>query len=543
MTFSLRPYQQAAIDALYAYWAAKPGNPLIVLPTGAGKSLVMASLMQDLLARWPDMRLACVTHVRELIAQNFQELCRLWPWAPAGIYSAGLGRRDSHDRIIFCGIQSVRDRAGQIGHVDVLFVDEAHLIGRGAATSYATFIAGLRAVNPDMKIVGLTATPYRLDSGRLDDTDPKGGLKLFDGVAYEISIRDLIDGGFLCPLISKATATALSVEGVHKRGGEFIAGELEAAVNRADVIAAAVGEVMAFGRDRRSWLLFCAGVAHAHAVRDELRARGVPAASVTGDMQNAERDRIIGAFKADELRALTNANVLTTGFNVPAVDLLAMLRPTMSTSLYVQMVGRGSRNAPGKRDCLVLDFAGNVARHGPVDAVKPRRPGEGGGPAPIKICPECQSIVAASAIECPDCGHEFPRDPEPKHHGTASSEPILATARPQWVPVSRRQFFRHEKPLPAGGLGTPTVRVDYLCGLTVHRQWICPEHPAGGMARRKFEQWWTLHHGGAPIPATVAETMRRAGELLATAQIQVRPSGRYFEIVGVLPVPAKEVAA
>jgi DNA repair protein RadD len=547
MTLTLRPYQQASIDALFAYWADQPGNPLIVLPTGAGKSLVMASIIRRLVEDWPDMRLACVTHVRELIAQNYSELCQAWPWAPAGIFSAGMGRRESQAQILFCGIQTVRGRAEEIGHVDVLFVDECHLIGRGAATGYATFIAGLRAINPDLRIVGLTATPYRLDSGRLDEPDPRAPdtPPLFDAVAYEVGIRQLIDEGYLCPLVSKATATVLDVTGVGKRGGEFIAGELQAAVNRTEVTAAAVDEIIRYGAaGRRSWLMFCSGVDHAYAVRDELRRRAVTAEAVTGDTPDGDRDRILADFKAGRIRAVTNNAVLTTGFNHPGVDLLAMLRPTMSTSLYVQIVGRGSRVAPGKRDCLVLDFAGNVARHGPVDDVRPRKPGAGGGDAPIKICPPdaggCASIVAASCRVCPDCGHEFPVGEEARHAPTASDAPILAAARPEWVPVARRSHHTHQRALPEGGI-RESVRVEFLCGLTVHRIWLSPE--LDGKPRRRFEAWWRDHGGGTPAPRTNLETRKRWGELSATEAVQIRPNGRLFEVVGYRPARRREVAA
>src|SRR5262249_45525244 len=189
---------------------------------------------------------------------------------------------------------------------------------------------------------------------------------------------------------------------------EFIAGQLQAAVDRESITDTAVDEILAYGEGRRSWLVFCSGVEHATHVAAALRGRGVSCATIFGDTPPAERDRTIAAFKRGEIRALASMGVLTTGFNAPSVDLIAMLRPTKSVGLYVQMVGRGTRLAPGKQNCLVLDFAGNVARHGPVDAVKPARSAEGDGPPPSKVCPDCDSIVAAAARQCPDCGHQFP---------------------------------------------------------------------------------------------------------------------------------------
>ena len=213
---------------------------------------------------------------------------------------------------------------------------------------------------------------------------------------------------------------------------------------------------MAYGEGRRSWLVFCSGVAHATHVAEAIRERGVSCATIFGDTPTAERDRIIAAFKRGEIRALASMGVLTTGFNAPAVDLIAMLRPTKSAGLYVQMAGRGTRLAPGKENCLVLDFAGNVARHGPVDAVTPKPPSEAeGGAPPTKVCPDCDSILAAAVRQCPDCGHLFP-PPEVKVAATATTLAILSTMRPQWVAVSDITYGRHEKPGKP-----PSLRVDY----------------------------------------------------------------------------------
>lgn len=530
MTLNLRPYQKQAIEYLYSYWAKEDGNALLVLPTGSGKSLVMAALIERLLQEFPDIRILVVTHVRELISQSFEELVKLNPWVPAGIYSAGLGRRDRNAQVLFAGVQSIAKKAHQIGHVDLILIDEAHLISRNSESNYGRLIKATRDLNPDLKLVGLTATPYRLDSGRLDDGDER----LFDKVAFEISIRQLIDGGYLCRLVSKATTTMLDVSGVHKRGGEYIAGELEAAVNTDEAVHDAVAEIVAFGATRKCWLVFCAGVKHSFAVRDEIRRHGISCETVTGETPNGERDRIIRDYKAGKIRCLTGANIFTVGFNVPQVDLLAVLRETMSTGLYVQMYGRGARNAVGKENCLVLDFTANRVLHGPLDDLRIRTPGSGDGDAPIKIC-VCGTILAVSTRVCPDCGFEFPPNEEPKHDRTASDAPIMSQAAPEWVAVTKRVLRRHEK---LGG--TPTVRVDYLCGLTSHRAWICPEH--SGYARKKFEDWWKDHEGFVPCPQTVDEAVRRQGELVATARIRVKPAGKYWEIVGVLPVFAREAA-
>jgi DNA repair protein RadD len=520
MTLQLRPYQRAAIDAIYDYFAVATGHPLLVLPTASGKSLVAAAFIQEVLAQWPDERIIILTHVRELITQNFSELIRLWPEAPAGVYSAGLNRRDVQAQILFAGIQSVHRKAYAIQRADLVLVDEAHLIPRSANTTYRRFLGDLTRINPQLKIIGLTATPYRLDSGMLH-TGPDA---LFDNIAFEVSVRELIDEGYLAPLISKQTSTQLDVSGVGTRGGEFIAGQLEAAVDQDPITQAAVDEVVAYGRDRRSWLLFCAGVDHARHVCDAVRARGFSCATIFGHTPKAERDRIIAAFKRGEIRALASMGVLTTGFNAPAVDLIAILRPTKSTGLYVQMAGRGTRLAPHKDNCLVLDFACNVARHGPIDLVKPKdKASEGDGEAPTKVCPECQTINALAARVCADCGYVFPA-PEVQLEATATTRPILSTGRPEWLHVGAVTYHRHEK---SGR--PPSLRVDYHCGLVRHREWVCLEHE--GYAGQKAAAWWRRRDGSADLPATVDEALSRVDELRQPVQIAVRPSGQYTEVV------------
>ena len=535
MALQLRDYQRDAIDSLYDYWQEEPtGSPLIVLPTGAGKSLVIAQTIQEFIAAEPTTRIVQVTHVKELIEQNFKELIGLWPWAPAGIFSASLGRRDAGSQIIFAGIQTVWSKAERIGHVDVLFVDEAHLIPPDASTMYGQFIAALRAINPNMLIVGLTATPFRLDTGRLDEGDDR----LFDRITYEITIRDLIDFGYLAPLISKATATSLDVTGVKRSGGDYIGKQLQAAVNKNPITTAAVDEIFAFGADRAGWLAFCSGVEHAHAVADEMRRRGVGAEAISGDMPKGERSRLIADFKARKLRALTNANVLTTGFNAPHVDLLAMLRPTLSTSLYVQMVGRGTRciganieesARNGKSNCLVLDFAGNVRKHGPVDCVEVRKPGKGEGEAPVKECPTCRSLILAGLRVCPDCGHEFERDVEKNITASSAAAPILSKGAADFVKVTGRTFWRHDK---AGA--DPSIKVAYRCGLVIHQEWLKP----GGSRLAKF---WRQHGGEDPVPEDVDDFLARAyDELRETAEIRIKPAGKYWEIDGRKVAPREQ---
>lgn len=513
-----RLYQSTAIDALFAYWRTHAGNPVLVAPTGSGKSLLLAELFRRLRGGWPDLRMLAVTHVRELIRQDFQALLKVWPTAPVGIYSAGLGSRSICNPITFCGIQSVYNKALLFGHIDVMAIDEAHLIGRRSNSMYGQFIAALRAINPDMKLVGFSATPYRMDSGRLD----QGKDRLFDGIAYEIGILDLVEQGYLAPLVTKATVLKLDVSGVHIRGGEFIESELQKAVDTESATQAAVMEMIAYGRERKAWKVFCAGVEHARHVADFLRVKGINAGHVNGAMVHAERDQIIGAFREGQLRALCSANLLTTGFDYPGIDLIANLSPTKSTGRYVQKLGRGMRTADGKENCLVLDYAGDVVRHGPVDAVRVKAPTGTTGPAPVKTCPSCSSILHASKRVCPDCGFEFPAfDPDIRLQETASTAAVMSRdMQPEWLNVQGWRIALHENRAKGD-----SVRVEYRCGLSVHKEWLRFDNPPSGRAR----QWWAAH-GGGRCPASVLDALKRQGELRAPSEILVRRAGKYFEV-------------
>ncbi|WP_449395565.1 DEAD/DEAH box helicase family protein [Devosia riboflavina] len=538
---SLRPYQREGLDALYRYWQNGGGNGLLVLPTGAGKSLVLASLVKELLEQFPSFRIAVVTHSRELIVQNFGEILKIWPAAPAGIYSAGVGRRDARAKVLFCGVQSVHSKVAAVGPFDLLIVDEAHLIPRSSATMYGRFIRDLLDQTPDMRIVGLTATPYRLDSGRLDE----GEGAMFDDIVYDANVVDLIDAGFLSPLISRAGASQIDVSGVHSRAGDYVQGELETAAMK--VVKEAVGELVQFGADRRAWLVFCSGVAHAEAVAAEIRSHGVEAQSVDGSMDKATRDGLIARFRAGQIRCLTSVNVLSIGFNVPHVDLVALMRPTKSTGLYVQQVGRGFRTAPGKGNALILDYAGVVRRHGPVDAVVGENSGGAGkggkreadDTVRAKECPECQSLAALNQRICKVCGHEWKVEEKPKHDSHADdATPVLSTERvpPKMLPVVEWGLIRYSKQ------NSPdSVKVTIYAGVQSFNEWLAFAY--GGRGRQHACEWWVMHGGVTPFPKTTEEALQRKAELSMPATISVKPDGKYFTITSRTFDRKAEVAA
>lgn len=515
---TLRTYQREALDTTYEYWRNGGDNPLIVCPCGGGKSLMIAQLCYEAITSWPGTRILVLAHRKELLLQNGAELQGLWPGAPIGYYSAGMGRKENTP-ILFAGVQSIHARITDFDPFDLVIIDEAHLIPRSIGTMYGACLANLKLMDPQTKFVGLTATPYRLDSGLLCE----GEGALFDRVVYDIAVQRLVDAGHLVEVHAKGGRAEADLRGVHHRGGEFVAGELEAAFDRDELVEAACDEIVARGADRRAWLVFASGVRHAEHVRDALRRRGVDAECVIGECARSERDELCRRFKAGELKCLVNVDILTTGANFPRADLLALLRATESTGLYVQVVGRVMRTFPGKTDGLLLDFGGNVLRHGPIDRVNLRRPkGQGTGEAPAKKCPVCESLVATATRECPDCGYLWP-PPKPRHEARAYEGAVLARQQVvQWVPVTGVRYARHQK------AGRPdSVRVTYGLGLNSVSDWWCPEHEG-----RAAETAWAKAKaaGATSRPRTVSELLAVAPSLRVPEAVIVRQDGEYTRV-------------
>ncbi|WP_338928362.1 DEAD/DEAH box helicase family protein [Roseomonas mucosa] len=522
---SLRYYQEAAVDAVWDGMAKHDGNLLAVLPTGTGKALCICELVRRALQGYPETRILVLTHSRELVEQNYLEMKRLWPEVNAGIYSAGLKRRDTRHNVIFGSIQSIHNKAYQIQTCDLLIVDEAQGIPNNSDAMWRKFLDQLQSINGGrVRVIGWTATPFRLQSGMLH----KGKNALFDHIVYEYGMLDAIKDGFIVRPISKKAETQIDTSNVGTRGGEFIASQLEAAATHPDVVDAVAEEIIANGQDRRSWIVFGCGVKHCEMLREAIRERGYSCEGVFATTPLEERDQIIAAFKRQEIRALVSVTALTVGFNAPATDLVALARPTQSPGLYIQAVGRGTRLCPGKSDCLVLDFGNHAARLGPLD--KPRIKGERASTMkdgmPMKVCLSCDAKNAIAARECVECGAPFPPIVQ-QISMQASTMGLLSEdqAKPQWVPVMSVQYRRHEKPGKP-----PSMRIIYSCGLVQHSEWQCPEH--AGYAREKFVQWWRKRAPDVPVPDTVAQALAQSHVLKRPTQIAVRPEGKFTAIVG-----------
>lgn len=554
----LRDYQQWAVNSVWDFFRKNTtGNPLVVMPTGTGKSHVLAECIRSMLFAYPRTRVMVLTHVKELIEQNSKKFLEAWPNAPIGIYSAGLNKKEFEYPITFGGIASVAKKADLFGHIDLLFVDECDLVSPKETTMYRSFINALLKENPKLRVIGLTATDWRSGIGKL--TEDENGL--FTHTAVDMSgvtpFNWFVDNGYLCPLVSKPTRIVLDTDNLHIRGNEFIESEMQAAFDRPEITRAALREAMILGEDRNHWLIFSSGVEHAQHISQELNLMDISCEAIYSGMDKAKRKEYIDAYKAGELDALANNNILTTGFDAPHTDMIVMLRATMSSRLWVQIAGRGTRPvyesgfdlstpegrlaaiaASGKHNCLMMDYARNIERLGPVnDPVIPRPKGKGGPqPAPVKRCPACDNHNHASARWCGGkpkdhplfkaengCGEEFKFDVKIKM--TASTKEIVRQDELPVVEIFAVDHLTYAKHDKRGA--PPILKVTYYCGIKAFTDYICLEHPLGSPGRGRATSWWRERALGRHVPATVAEASDSVSTLKVPTHISVWTNTKY----------------
>ena len=454
MTIKPRDYQIDAVNSIFNYWQnnKNQGNPVVVMPVGSGKSLTMAHFVRTCEDKFGQhlSKILIVTHVKELIEQDYQAVIDYWNGANIGIYSASLKAKCTQNKIICCGVQSIAKNYKELGKVNCIIIDECHLVPVKQETTYRRLIAGLKELNPKLKVVGFTGTPYRLDCGLITENG------IFDDIVFNMCTVEwfqwLIDNHYLCDAIPKRPDFQIDVKDVGIRGGEFIEKELQLACDKEEVTRLALTETIKLAQDRKHWLVFCTGVEHANHVCDFLNAHDVPCTVISGDLDMTTRNERIEGFKSGKYRVCANVNVLSTGFNFPDIDCLVMLRPTQSVSLYIQACGRGIRYSPNKENCLVLDFAGNVARLGcindpvPLKKKKQKVSGELGN-APVKVCPKCHTYVPASANVCPCCNYEFPKVTQLTAHAslkeiikrkTAEEEKVFEVSKVSYAKINTK---------------------------------------------------------------------------------------------------------
>lgn len=527
-----RDYQTASVASLFDYFTHSNGSPLIVLPTGSGKSFVMALLCYEILKRYPNERLLILSHDSRIIQQNVEELRGFWTKAPCGVFSASLGSREFRQPIVFATVQSVFRKAHLLGNRSLCFIDEAHLLSRKDDGMYNILIAELRKINSRMKIIGLTASPFRLDSGLLTEGDDR----IFTDICHEVKLSELLKCGYVCPLISRPSKVKADLSKVGVVGGEFNSRDLETVYDDGDRIERLLDESIPLLTGRRSILVFCTGIKHSDHMRDALRRRGIQAESVSSKTPKDEQRRLLEDFKNQKLRALCSVGMLAVGFNAKCVDAILMDRSTLSPGLLLQIAGRGMRLFPGKANCIFLDAGKNLERLGPIThlSVPKRRRGKGdpADSAPkVRICDLCRTAHPLGTIECSECGNIMVKerdattklDSKPADVEIMMSDEEYLEKSTAWADVTAVKYRRHRKD------GKPdSLRVDYECGMMTYKEWVCLFHE--GFAGRKAAIWWQKRSDG-PIPASIEAALEASGTLKQPARIRIRKNHQHFEVL------------
>jgi DNA repair protein RadD len=393
----LRDYQQAAHDNVITWIRGCTEPCLVEAATGAGKSHIIAAIAETMHRISGFKHILCIAPSVELVQQNHEKY--IATGSPASIFSAAAGVRDLRHPVVFGTPMTVKNKIHRFGaQFCAVVVDEAH----GMTPTIIRIIQRIKEHNPNLRVIGLTATPYRLGSGYIYRADIDGNPMgeeccrdpYFARLVSQIAAPELIGKGYLSPPVIGAINTDgyQTLQMQINRQGKFDPSDIDRAfIGKGRKTAAVIADIVTQSRERKGVIIFAATVQHARECMESLPQQ--MSAILTGDTTGSDRRKLIADFKARKIKYLVNVTVLTTGFDAPHVDVVALLRATESVGLLQQIIGRGLRVAPGKKDCLILDYAENIDRHCPDgDVFSPQVKANMKSAAPEMIkakCPDC----------------------------------------------------------------------------------------------------------------------------------------------------------
>ena len=478
-----------------------------------------------------------MAHREILVRQAYEKLVKVWPEAElqVGLACAGASSRVEVDRPVVIGSpQTLCNRLGEMPPVHLLIIDECHRVPSADRPSqYRELIQRLEAYYPQLRVLGVTATPFRLGHGFIHGRRCKPGARnWWPRLHYQVSMAELIEAGFLAPY---RALEALDIEAdlarLKRTGGDYNQGQLEAVMTRPVHIDGAVEAYRRWGEGRQHVVVFCVSIRHAELVAEAFAAAGLASGVVHSELPRARRMETLERFESGRLQVVANVGVLTEGWDSAAVDCLLLCRPTLSPALYVQIVGRGLRTCPGKADLLILDLSGNCRQHGDPNDPHVRVPDGKKQPEDqanrFKACPQCQHLLPPAARVCSYCGHAWPED-ELVDAGAPLDMRALS-----WTPqrikvlawsVDLHRSLRGHVMLRLdidGQNGGPPLRVSHYLDI---------EGASGLFARGKARETWLLLAGSKP-PASLAEAMDRRGEIKLPPRVMIKRNGKYLNVV------------
>lgn len=517
----LRPYQQDAVDNTIAQLKKSPEPCLIDASVSAGKTFMVAGLMGWIESSRRNS--LCLTMTSELVEQNSD--CYAEFVGKCSVFCSSLNKKNWKLPSVFATPQTLW-AALKKGHpiskkkFSLLVVDECHNVNfKVEKTTYMRIINHYKEINPNLRVVGLTGTPFRGKGESILGDD-----KFFKHKTADIGMAWLIENKFVVPPVygKHATDNYDFSECNLQSNGKFKASDLAGASEGKRLTHEITQEVIANSQNRGGVIIFASTIAHCKEILSSLPPE--QSCMITGETPDKERQSLIKKIKSGEIKYTVNLNVLTVGFSAPYIDHVVFMRPTESAVLWVQAVGRGVRMMDGKQDCLVSDYAGNLERLGDVDnpvitdMVKNRDSDiERDVPCPecgemnsvfarrcvgyvgdvrcgfffdFKPCPKCEAQNDTTARNCRDCGHEL-IDPNEKLTRKSS---FKIGVEPVRVPVINADYTRHRK---RGSSGLDTLRVDYMVTLPndkaeIISEWFSPD--ATGYARHIFKREFVTKH-------------------------------------------------
>lgn len=399
-SFSLRPYQQEIIDLSIDHFRKSPEPIIIDACVGAGKTLIISHIARHVIQK--SGRVISLAHTKELVESAYETFARYAPDIECGIYSASMGRKDIEHDVTFCSEKSLVNSMAKFKPIDLLIIDEAHRVNDGnEKTCYMRIIKHFQDANPKLRIVGLTGTSFRTGTGNI-----AGKKKLFKKVLASINVPELVEQGYLTRPIAPITNGAYDFSCLKTTAGKFNDKDLQAAVSDERLTKAIIKNVMEQTTDRSKVLIFASTLRHAQEIMSYLPDG--EAGYLDGTLSKTDREAVLKSFSTGAIKYMVNRDILTVGYNETAIDAIAILRPTESRGLLIQMIGRGLRLHHSKTDVMILDYAANFEKHGDLEDIftKEAISKVGSGETGEKECPDCGEWVNEMARKC-GCGYYF----------------------------------------------------------------------------------------------------------------------------------------
>jgi DNA repair protein RadD len=528
MSITLRDYQVDALLAIKRALTLKD-NCLLQAPTGAGKTIIFANLIGLWIREFPKLRVMVLAHRQELVDQAFSKLVGEYPdlYLKTRRACAGLGKVELNQPITI-GTYQTLVRREITKEIHLVIIDEAHRITpKNQKSSYKTLIENLRAINPETRILGVTATPWRLGSGYIFG----GENDWFDVLDYSIDMKRLIDQGYLVPIrfkVSVSYGMAEDLSAVSTSHGEYSVGDLGGTMCKEVFIESAVESYEKYGENRRAVVVFAVTIEHGELLERAFRAKGLKVRLIHSHMAQGTRKEILREFDRGEAEFLINVGILTEGWDSPKVNLILMARPTLSPGLYVQMIGRGTRIYEGKTDLLVLDLVNNSEKHGmPWDPyIKERRNF-------YKICPACKTLLTERlSRKCSECGYEFP-EPEAKPvmekplDDVNQSLMVDYNSYGQRVKVQSYEGYRY-----VSKAGNKMIKLVVYTSKGAVNEFLDIEGNGSEYGRKKALMWWRARDNYNPDPPrSCEEAIKRLPDLHIPENVTIRRENGYYKVV------------